>query len=70
MTKKWCNTNDDQDKGKAPESGSDEDGKDFAKILLKGMQDLSREIKEIILEMIKESPMRFHPRESSSMSHH
>ena len=29
--KKFDYTNDDRDKGKAPESGSDEEGKDFAK---------------------------------------
>ena len=63
-------TNNDKDNGKAPESGSDEDGKEFAKTLLKAMQDLAREIKEMILDMIKEYPRRFHPGESSGMSHH
>ena len=30
-------TNDNEDKGKSPVSGSEEEGKDFAKILLRGM---------------------------------
>ena len=68
--KKFCYTNDDKDKGKTLKSGSDEEGKDFAKILLRAMQDLAREIKEMILDIIKESPKRFHLGESSGMSHH
>lgn len=70
IPKKFYYTNDDQDKGKAPESGSDVAGKDFAKILLKSMQYLAREIKEMILDRIKEYPYRFHPGESPGMSHH
>ena len=58
--KKFDYTNDDKDKGKALESGSDEEGKDFAKILSRAMQDLAREIKEMRMEIIKESPKRFH----------
>ena len=42
-----------EDKGKAPVSGSDEEGKEFAKILLRAMQDLAREIKEMRMEIIK-----------------
>ena len=34
------------------------------------MQDLAREIKEMIMDRMKESPGIFHPRESSGMSHH
>ena len=34
------------------------------------MQDISREIKEMIVEKIKESPKGFHLGESSGMSHH
>ena len=59
--KKFDYTNDDKEKGKAPESGSDEDRKKFAKTLLKAMQDLAKEIKEMILDRIKEYPRRFHP---------
>ena len=67
--KKFDHTNDDKDKGKAPESGSDEDGKEFAKTLLKSMQDLAREIKEMRMERIKESPKIFHFGEISCISH-
>ena len=70
IQKKFYYTNDDKDKGKAPESGSDVEGKDFAKILLKSMQDLAREIKEMRLDRIKESPRIFHLGEISGMSHH
>ena len=68
--KKFDYTNDNEDKGKAPASGSEEEGKDFAKILLRAMQDLAREIKEMRLERIKESPKIFHLGESPGMSHH
>ena len=34
------------------------------------MQDLSREIKEITMDKMRENPGRFHLGESSSMSHH
>ena len=68
--KKFDYTNDDQDKGKAPESGSDVEGKDLANILLKAMQDLARDIKEMRVERIKEYPKIFHLGESSDMSHH
>ena len=63
-------TNDNEDKGKALESGSEEEEKDFPKILLKAMQDIAREIKEMRLDRIKESPKGFHLEESSGMSHH
>ena len=63
-------TNDDKDKGISLESGSDEDGKEFAKTLLKAMQDISRDIKEMRLDIIKESPKRFHLGENSGISHH
>ena len=35
--KKFYYTNDDQDKGKALETGSDEEGREFAKNILKDM---------------------------------
>ena len=70
IQKKFDYTNDNEDNGKAPASGSDEEGKDFSKILLRAMQDLAREIKEMRLEKIKESPKKFHLGESSGMSHH
>ena len=68
--KKFDYTNDDKDKGKAPESGSDEDGNNFAKTILKAMEYLAREIKEMRMDRIKEYPRIFHPGEISSMSHH
>ena len=68
--KKFDYTNDNKDKGKALESGSDEDGKEFAKTLLKSMQYISIEIKEMRMDRIKESPRIFHPRERFGMYHH
>ena len=43
---------------------------DFPKILLKAMQDLASEIKEMRLDGIKESPKELHLGECSGMSHH
>ena len=68
--KKFDYTNDNEDKGKAPVSGSEEEEKDFPKILLRAMQDISREIKELRMDIIKESPKGFHIGEGSGMSHH
>ena len=51
--KKFDYTNDNEDKGKAPAFGSEEEGKDFAKIIFRAMQDLAREIKEMRLDKIK-----------------
>ena len=50
---KFDYTNDDRDKCKSPESGSDVEEKDFPKILLRAMQDIYREIKEMRLDRIK-----------------
>ena len=65
-------TNEDKEKSKTPEdgNGSDEEGKEFARNLLKTMQDLAREIKEMRIDRIKESPRRFHLGESSGISQH
>ena len=54
--KKFDYTNDNEDKGKAPLSGGEDEEKDFPKILLITMQDLAREIKEMKMDKIKESP--------------
>ena len=54
--KKFDYTNENEDKGKAPQSGSGEEEKDFPKILLRAMQDLAKEINEMRLDRIKESP--------------
>ena len=43
---------------------------EFPNILLGAMQDIAREIKEMIMEIFKESPKGFHHGEGSSMSHH
>ena len=53
-------TNDSEDKGKSPLSGGEDEEKDFPKILLRAMQDIAREIKEIRMDRIKESPRGFH----------
>ena len=65
-------TNEDKYKGKTPEdgNGSDEEGKEFAKNILKAMQDLAREIKDMRIDKIKESPRIFHLGESSRISQH
>ena len=68
--KKFYYKNDNEDKGKAPVSRSEEEEKDFPKILLRAMQDISREIKEMRFDRIKESPKGFHLGESFGMSHH
>ena len=47
--------NDNEDKGKTPLSGG-EDEEEFPKILLRAMQDIAREIKEMRMDRFKESP--------------
>ena len=61
-----------QDKGKAPESMNDKDkeAEEFAKTHLEAMQDLSKEIKEMRIDRMRESLGRFHQGESSEMSHY
>ena len=68
--KKFDYTNDNEDKGKASLSGGEDEEKDFPNILPRAMQDLAREIKEMRMERIKESPKGFHLGEGSGMSHH
>ena len=57
-------------RSKAPIFGSEEEEMDFPKILLRAMQDLSREIKEMRMDRIKESTKGFHLGEGSGISHH
>ena len=59
-----------QDKGKAPESVNDKDkeAKEFAKNILEAMKYLSKEIKEMRIDRMRESLGRFHQGESSEMS--
>ena len=62
----------DQDKGKAPMNEKDEKDKEveeFSKTLLETMQNLSKEIKEMRVDRMRESLGRFHQGESSDMSH-
>ena len=68
--KKFDYTTDDQDKGKAPEIGSENEGEEFGRTLLVAMKDISREIKEMRMEKMMESPGIIHHREGSGMSHH
>ena len=61
-----------QDKGKAPVNEKDEKDKEaeeFAKTLLETMQNISKEIKEMRVDRMRESLRIFHQRESSDMSH-
>ena len=58
-----------QDKGKAPElNDKDKEAKEFAKTLLETMQDISKEIKEMRIDRMRESLGRFHQREIYDMS--
>ena len=71
--KKYDYTTDDpnrgQDKGKAPETEKDKEAEEFEKNLFEAMQDLSKEIKEMRVDRMRESLGRFHQGESSDMSH-
>ena len=49
---KFDYTNDNEDKGKSPLFGGEDEEKDFPKILLRAMQDLAREIKEMRMDRI------------------
>ena len=49
-------TNDKEDNCKTPVSGGEDEEKEFPNLLLKYMQDISREIKEIRMNRYKESP--------------
>ena len=46
----------------------DKEAEEFAKTLLEAMQDLSKEIKEMRIDRMRESLGRFHQGESSEMS--
>ena len=67
---KFYYTNDKEDKGKTPLSGGEDEEKEFPEILLRAMQDIAREIKEMRMDRYKESPKGFHHGEGSGMSHH
>ena len=58
-----------QDKGKAPKlNDKDKEAEEFEKTLLETMQDLSKEIKEMRIERMRESLGRLHQGEISEMS--
>ena len=63
-------TNDQEDKSKTPLSRGEDEEKEFPKILLRAMQDIAREIKEMRMDRHKESPKGFHHGEGSGISHH
>ena len=65
---KFDYTYDKEDKDKTPLSGEDEE--DYAKLLLRTMQDIAREIKEMRMDRYKESPKGFLHVEGSDISHH
>ena len=66
---KFDYTNDKEDKGKTPLSGGEDEEKDSPKSLLKSMQEIAREIKEMRMDRYKESPKGFHRGELFGMSH-
>ena len=66
---KYEYTDDKEDKGKTPLSG-EEDDKQFPKLLLRTMQDIAREIKEVRMDRHKEYPKGFLHGEGSNISHH
>ena len=66
--RKFDYIDDREDKGKTPLSGGDEE-KEFPKLLLRTMQDIAREIKEMRMDRHKESPKGFLHGEGSIISH-
>ena len=66
---KYDYTYDKEDKGKTPLSG-EEDDKEFPKLLLRTMQEIVREIKDMRMDRHKESPKWFLHGEGSNISHH
>ena len=69
INRRYDYTYDKEDKGKTPLWGED-DEKEFPKIILKAMQYIAREIKEMMMERYKESPKWFQDGEGSGISHH
>ena len=66
---KYDYIDDKEDKGKTPLSGEDEE-KEFPKLLLRTMQDIAKEIKEMRMDRHKESPKGFLHGEGFDISHH
>ena len=69
INQKFDYTDDKEDKGKTPLSGEDEE-KDFPNILLRAMQYIATEIKEMRMDRYKKYPKGFHDGEGSDISHH
>ena len=65
--RKFVYTNDKEDKGKPPLLGEDEE-KEYPKLLIRTMQDIAREIKDMRIDIHKESPKGF--LQGSDISHH
>ena len=66
---KFDYTDDKEDKGKTPLLGEDEE-KEFPKILLRTMQDIAREIKEMRMDRYKKYPKGFLHGQCFDISHH
>lgn len=66
---KYDYTDDKEDKGKTPLSRGDEE-KEFPKLILRTIQDIAREVKEMRMDRHKESPKGFLHGEGSNISHH
>ena len=67
--RKFDYIDDKEDKGKTPLSREDE-VKEYPKLLLRIMQDIAKEIKEMSMDRYKESPKGFLHGEGSGISHH
>ena len=68
--RKFDYTNDNEDKGKAPLSAGEDEEKHFPKILLRTMQEIYKDIKEMRMVRYKESHKGFMHGEGSGISHH
>ena len=66
---KYDYTDDKEDKVKTPLSKGYEE-KEYPKLLLRTMQDIAREIKDMRMDRHKESPKGFLYGEGSDISHH
>ena len=63
-------TTDKEDKGKTPLSGGEYEEKYFPKIIIKAVQEIAREIKEMRMDSYKEYPKIFQHGEGFDISHH
>ena len=70
IQRKFDYKNDKEEKEKTPLSRGEDEEKEFPNILLKAMQDIYREIKEMRMDRYKESPKGSQHGEGSGISHH